>query len=574
MSDMPAGHFKPGKKGTEYSHGKLYRFNDKSVDVLSMSDGPRAWVKTEKKPYWKSCYRPSISQSVIKGALEAEFHDFDHHWMAHNQIKFFRNEVPGEYLEAVAPFRHDIWQILSLAMRADGLDLIRTNPGLAYIVALNRVFFGSCRKPWRRARSLTRKKRVELLRQAGFPASASAVKTMGKLDPAAVHVRSICLLKKVMKNNDPEVVKMLRFLPRLNRMILFILNNPVKFSLASYNFLEELGEEDDRNIFENHFLIGTFRMANIMERTLPRINSLSDIRKIHDRLVDEINSDPRYISFLDPTPISGNSFMASIDAELAVSKANLHKLFSPVASRSTQPAQPAPEAHTCKPFKLPPIEKFPAPPIAGYSGTDFSIEHIKDAGELREWAIKQHNCSLSYAKDIWEKKYYFYRITAPENATLSIRKGKSGQWAVDQIKGTCNKAAALLTVQNVNIWITGKMYWDTPPEKYLLPGLSTAEFEAKPLGRFKIHDFVSKYSPLYITPMDLIDEDCRIFFYRVQRPEKAILGLKKISGQWENIFFRLEEGNRDPSEKSYQLAERWLKSMVKPGVARQLRMAF
>jgi hypothetical protein len=75
------------------------------------------------------------------------------------------------------------------------------------------------------------------------------------------------------------------------------------------------------------------------------------------------------------------------------------------------------------------------PPLPGTK----TIIPIQTFGDLWMESEEMHNCVKSYARRIWEKQYYVYRVLAPERATLGIEITKGGKLHLSELKIVCNK---------------------------------------------------------------------------------------------------------------------------------------
>jgi PcfJ-like protein len=74
------------------------------------------------------------------------------------------------------------------------------------------------------------------------------------------------------------------------------------------------------------------------------------------------------------------------------------------------------------------------PPLKG-TETIIPIRTFKD---LDEESREMHHCILSYCRAVWEKRYYAYRVMAPERATVGIEIGKDGKLEIVELKLVCN----------------------------------------------------------------------------------------------------------------------------------------
>jgi len=92
--------------------------------------------------------------------------------------------------------------------------------------------------------------------------------------------------------------------------------------------------------------------------------------------------------------------------------------------------------------------EFGPPPVKGNE----HIIPIQTFAELCEESTIMHHCVHSYCTTIWEKRYYVYRVIAPERATLGIRIIQNKKWKIDEIKLACNQEPSAETKQVVWEW--------------------------------------------------------------------------------------------------------------------------
>jgi hypothetical protein len=96
--------------------------------------------------------------------------------------------------------------------------------------------------------------------------------------------------------------------------------------------------------------------------------------------------------------------------------------------------------------------KYPRPPVPGSD----VIVPIASRRELFEEGLDQKNCAFRYDADIIAGRQYFYRILAPERATLSLRKVRIGprrpEWRIDEIKLKANNSPNPQSIQAVKEW--------------------------------------------------------------------------------------------------------------------------
>jgi len=377
-----------------YRDGKLYYFKATKIKVVKVTDGPQCWEKRKGDPIFRHVFPPpAISEGAFKLVLQpATVPDYVH-WTAKVEAEFLDGNIDRDILEAMSRYRYEHWRMCALAMRADGTEMIRANPGLAYLVASNNLFAGRCSQPWRRARSMMRWKRTRILGSCGFPDKESVVRIMSRIDPAILRYPLVVAIRRVLCGSDPRAKKQLTHMPRITLNGMRILNNPEWFSKVTGGFLAELVQpgNEGMGIMFNEVL----RMGRAIGEPLGQCRNWTDLRRIHDQLATETNQ-----AIID-------------DGER-------------------------------KPL--------PRPPIPDLVNKNFEIRHIADTIELAEWAQRQRNCLASYQQEALSGHFRFYRITKPEEASLSLVR-RDGQWQINELAGKDNCPVSEMTRMLVENWM-------------------------------------------------------------------------------------------------------------------------
>jgi hypothetical protein len=393
--------FTPATPGMNYRGGKLYIFKATRIKVVKVADGPRCWEKRKGDTVFRHVFPPPvISESAFMLALQSSDNQGYVHWTAKVEAEFLSGNIDRSIIEAMSRYKFEHWRMCALAMRANGLDLVCTNPGVAYLVASNNLFAGHCVHPWRRAREMVRWKRTRILESCGFPAKESVVRIMSRIEPATLRYPTLVVLRRLLGVTDSATRKRLGHLPRITPLTLRILGTPSLAKFAVGGLLDELAHapphaHNGMSVMFNDVL----RMAREMDVPIGRCRGFDDLKRIHDRLVTAYN-----------------------DTFLMVERAML-------------PPAPIPE---------------------GVASDGFSIEHIDDTAELAKWAIKQNNCLASYHQAAISGEIHFYRITRPEDASLALIR-QAGTWQVGQLAGQGNRPVGEATLRWVNTWINYTM---------------------------------------------------------------------------------------------------------------------
>ncbi|MCC5828110.1 MAG: hypothetical protein JJU36_01560, partial [Phycisphaeraceae bacterium] len=280
--------------------------------------------------------------------------------------------------KAIAPFSERHWHLLSLTSRCGvaALDLVASNPSLAFALASNWVFHRpAVQRPLRAARSLLARgrKQREILAWLGFPATESTRKILARVVPASVSVKVLMFLRQQLESTD--TAKALGHLQRINAGVLRIAIDSTLLPAAMPQFLAEVADmrDEDKRAKAAYLLRDSLTMFNLLypRRRFSLVRSVEKLRTIHNSLVDDF------------TRISHTG------------------LNTP----------------------------FPPPPIAGTP----LIEPITGSHDLVEEGRTQHNCVASFARDVAVRnRTYIYRTLPPlERCTLALRRN-GGRWTVSQ----------------------------------------------------------------------------------------------------------------------------------------------
>ena len=529
-----AASFIQGKEGLNYKDGKLFLFEKNRVIVMKIDKyGPVAWEKTEENPKFSFTIFPNIGWGAAKHIVSPPEDDKYIHWRDREIMKFMKENIPYHIIELMAPFLHEKWIICSLAMRTGCDELIRSNPALAYIVALNNVFIGRCAKPWRRARSLVSKKRTDILRKAGFPPTESTVKILAKIPPYDVNIQTVFIIRTLLNRNDRKILKILRNLPVISAGICRNLLNREKSQILGFPVFQKIAEESlgpiHWSITETlQLMIDVFRIHRMYNFRIPqRIQTPEHLEKVHDDYVNLINE-------IDAGRLAG-WYIGDTDSKYADAV-------------------------------------FPKQPLENFTSSDFSIEYIQNGKELAKWGVKQHNCVASYAPKVARGLCHIYKITKPEEATLEItHQGK--KWIINQLRAEYNAPVTELTSKMVELWIS-KAFQNNNfnQEKFPFKKFKEGNIHFEPLTSISTISKIN-FSRFKTVSFKNVVIDCTTFIYRLLSPEKGIIGLKQINGQWE-IIMAETDNNEDLQLSTFNILEDWLWEKTAHGELRQMKLPF
>ena len=315
----------------------------------------------------------------------------------------FAETFPPEVRQPVSSFGSRQWQLARLAKLAGGLELIHSNPGLAFAIANSWVFRKNT-KPTRTAQRLLKVPRRMAAGWLGFPATESAVKQLGKIPASACFVSSILNLRRSLTGGVREDLSgALKHLPVLNADALMFINSHRIERVATVRLLRDitLKAEHDGGV-------GTW------------LEYIRDIRRMEFMLGHNNEARPIY------------------------SLAGLSRYHDAVTAEYSE--RFGAEDETTEDLTTP----LPAPPLPG---TDHIVPLIKPQ-EILEEALKMKHCVLSYLESIREGHSYVYRVLAPERATLEIRP-HGGQWVLAQLCGFKNAKPGQAVRMTVENWLAG-----------------------------------------------------------------------------------------------------------------------
>lgn len=408
--------------------GKLYIFSKHSANVLKAWPSPMAWKKTAKQYRQWIRFRPSLS--TLKGELEFDrrrleenyhlqccIHDpeerksIESHWKKRFDwreknskawIQWYET-IPADVRAVIAPFRKRKWHLLSMIASCGkpALDLIKSNPALAFALASNWIFHKpAVTQPMRSIRALLQpgKKQTDILKWLGFPATENVRRILMKLPADEISILNLLTLREAVKT--PHLCKMLSHLPRLKNYLLYMFSPQTRF-LLTHNLLREFCGLSDK-IDEN-------------ERSSPLGKHLvlfKDTATMHRQLLTETYNHGHIQSL----------------AQLS----SLHDLL-------------------CKKINIERFKglSFPPPPLQGTN----DIIPLQTPEALYEEGKIQHNCVVSYSEQVaLMRNIYIYRMLQPERCTLEIMRSSS-RWTLAQLKASCNQSPSAEAKQAAETWL-------------------------------------------------------------------------------------------------------------------------
>lgn len=329
-------------------------------------------------------------------------------WHAESELRrrvvarAFAETFPADLRNTLARFGSRQWHLAKLAQLDGGLDLLKSNPGLAFCLASSWVFKRSA-KPWRTARRLLRLRRRDAAAWLGFPPAESTVRSLAKVAPEACYVPLLLNLRRALSGGlGPELIATLRFLPVLNADTLTLINSRTMLPRLTPELLRDIARRsvDPGCTGEwRNLMVDVQRMVQLLPDTPPPgpLRSLAAYRRYHDalarrynqRVADETQDPMDDGSPLPPSPFPGNS----------------------------------------------------------------AIVPLSTPQEVQEEGAEQKSCVATYLDKVRRGHTYLYRVLAPQRATAEVAEQSPGCWRLVQLAGFKNHPASKATWQAVEEWL-------------------------------------------------------------------------------------------------------------------------
>lgn len=406
--------------------GKLYLYSFRTTEVRACWPAPMAWRKSDGDAAWRHL-RPDLTlpkghvDRQIERILESErqrpykLHASEAELAEERAVGArlhrlqWAQRIPDEVRRPIARFRCRQWHLLSMAARCGeaAMDLVNANPALAFMMASNWVYHApAVTQPLRSVRALLRrgKNQRDMLAWLGFPARKAVQRVLARVPPASISVAQLLYLRQTC--HEPKMLKAMGHLPRLNAGCLRIVTDPRLFGCVSPVLLEDIAvnRREDRKPHSAWLLKDVLRMLDQLGRgadVVRGIRRAEDLLELHDDLAGRGPVEP---------PVASGAF----DEESL---------------------------------------SFPSEPVPG---TD-AIVPLRDPVDLRQEGIEQKHCAWSFVYRVAVRRdTYFYRVTAPERATLSLRL-RGGLWQIGELKGFRNAPVQLRTRLRVEDWLNSQL---------------------------------------------------------------------------------------------------------------------
>ena len=382
--------------GFGFKDRKLYVFAEDRILLLKAWPTLKAVQKTGNSPWMDFAprFRLLFDEAQGPGELFDDPLPTGEGFIGQRRKAFvaFRASIPVHVATAVEKYQTRQWKLLQLMQKSPvTVELAGINPALCFALASYKVF----RKRFctmEGATIVSKRRQRDIAEWVGFPSTDAVARILAKVPTESVSVDLLKSLSSMMR--EPEKVKILAHLPRLNAGVLGILSADRLFAAIKPALLSEIAccPEEDLHSQAADMLTHLLEMKRTVtpDTPPPRIHSLACLRTLHDIVLAE---------FLRIDQQQGGSL--------------------------------------------------PKPPIPGTE----KIVPILTCGDLREEGKMQNNCVGGYAYKIREGKTFIYRVLEPERATLEIIMTSEGDWNIGQLKRRSNTNASAATRQAVQSWL-------------------------------------------------------------------------------------------------------------------------
>lgn len=306
----------------------------------------------------------------------------------------FLATIPTDVRKLIASFPEFHWELLTFAARCGdrAVLLLKENPALGFALALNHLLiWPRPAQPMHLARKLLKKRRRDIAAAVGFPRRESVVKMLARVHPASVGVMDIHNLRlAVCRGLLPPYAS---HIPVITTGVIALLS-PVYW------------------------------------------------QSVHPRVVFEVSR--KSVKHTCP------NFAAAL--EDIIQRRGRHGLPGLTARELQSPKHLWKEYHRV--IALPPIQpdryEFPKAPIPGTS----TIVPIETEDDLYVEGKTMDNCCARFRFQIADGTCYFYRVLAPERATLGLRRNRATKmWESFELRCEKNCEAEPATAAAVERWL-------------------------------------------------------------------------------------------------------------------------
>jgi hypothetical protein len=422
-----------------FRDGGLYLINAGSEIRLQWTPKPIAEMRLP-RGQWQP-YRPEfrIIAPITPIPSELEGEEKTRLFAKYEAFHAFRRELPDAIIEAVEPFACHQWLLMTfLRDSTSGLDLVRSNPVLAYALANNDQIRATSTHatPLNALRYGSRKQR-DILGWLDFPNTEAMARILKKIPLSIVYPGLIRKVRQCCKS--PEILKCFGHLPSLNTGVIFLASQAEMATLVTPKLLQEVADAPDEALAAPtaDLLAEVISLASEMHM-LDALHPVSSFRKMQE-LRDNLAR--KYLAFMERKRQQQEAraaralLTAQEDRAARAERATAVVMDAPPVRPPrvrrplvTQPAEPVQPSYE---------DPFPAPPIPG---TD-KIIPLTTFTELKHESSVQRNCvglTSDYARRVRAGTLYVYKVLAEERHTLSMVKYGNNCWSIGELKRYCN----------------------------------------------------------------------------------------------------------------------------------------
>ncbi|EIC22029.1 PcfJ domain-containing protein [Thiorhodovibrio frisius] len=298
--------------------------------------------------------------------------------------------IPNAIAEPLAHLPAAQYALARLAQRSEPVrDLVISNVNLCYLLHQFATEHGY---PEQSLAEIAARKQTDILREMGLPPHKRVVKLIRKIAMEEIDKFAFSRLFRVL--GDEAVCNALVHEQRLTRRLFLVLARyPWVAGRPLQRLLCEATDPSRREWVEDNIRMGGEEAV----RTMQRFNQISQLRRLHDRL---------------------------IAAQMHQDRCRLRRYD---ANGKVLSFPPAPFADTQ------------------------SIQAIKTPDALQGETEEMAHCVSSYSERIYNGRYAVYKVLAPERLTLGL-KIREGHVSFDQLRGLANKPPSQQAQAAVEQW--------------------------------------------------------------------------------------------------------------------------
>lgn len=320
--------------------------------------------------------------------------------LANPDYQIWWQSIPAPILQRLGPYTNSEFTILYLCSQYPAVYDLFVSAPTLVWLLVQQAR----RREWpeRQVEALCRQKRTQILQACRFPAKRFAVNLLSRLKLKQFGDVELTAIRALLWRHNCQK---LNHLPQIDERLLQLLFRYPELtdSHLAMTYLPEAWSLQAWGLIEDcQRMAAQLGVRNMLER-IGRCKHQDQLRQLHDSLVTRINNN--------------------------------------------------------KTTRLPDVDYGPPP----FAGTEHIIP-ITTSTELSAEGRQQRHCVAAYHANIFRGRYYVYRITYPQRATLGLTLSPGFKPQLDQLKGFANQAVSEQTSQAVLSWLAQEI------ENYVLPG--------------------------------------------------------------------------------------------------------